>query len=103
MSTTVNEIRTFTRKGQGSWARAHTRSKGKVVSVEHLIHLENALHGPKSVINVEIRIILVLNVGPNSREEGTDDPAAHPEDVRTKTNVNSPGPEVTRGPKVHIA
>ena len=57
----------------------------------------------KSVINVEIRIILVLNVGPNSQEEETDDLAAHPEDVRTKTNVNSPGREVTRGPKVHIA
>ena len=27
-STTINEIRTFTRKGQGSWARARTRSKG---------------------------------------------------------------------------
>ena len=30
MSTTINEIRTFTRKGQGSRARAHTRSKGKI-------------------------------------------------------------------------
>ena len=30
MSTTINEIRTFTRKGQGSRARARTRSKGKV-------------------------------------------------------------------------
>ena len=30
MSTTINEIRTFTRKGQGSWARARTRSKGKI-------------------------------------------------------------------------
>ena len=29
-STTINEIRTFTRKGQGSRARARTRSKGKV-------------------------------------------------------------------------
>ena len=29
-STTINEIRTFTRKGQGSWARARTRSKGKI-------------------------------------------------------------------------
>ena len=28
MSTTINEIRTFKRKGQGSWAR--TRSKGKI-------------------------------------------------------------------------
>ena len=74
-----------------------------VVSVEHLIHLENAQHMAKNVINVEIRIILVLNVGPNSREEGTDDPAAHPEDVRAKTNVNSPGREATRRPKVHIA
>ena len=30
MSTMINEIRTFTRKGQGSWARARTWSKGKV-------------------------------------------------------------------------
>ena len=44
-----------------------------VVSVEHLIHRESALHGAKSVINVEIRIILVLNVGPDSWEEGTDE------------------------------
>ena len=29
-STTINEIRTFTRKGQGSRARARTQSKGKV-------------------------------------------------------------------------
>ena len=55
-----------------------------VVSVQHLIHRENAQHGAKSVINVEIRIILVLNAGPNSREEGTDSPTAHPEDVRGK-------------------
>ena len=67
-----------------------------VVSVEHLIHLENALCGAKGVINVEIRIILVRNVGPDSREEGTDDPAAHPEDTRAKANVNSPGLEATR-------
>ena len=67
-----------------------------VVSVEHLIHLENALLGAQSVINVEIRIILVRNVGPDSREEGTDDPAAHPEDARAKANINSPGQEVTR-------
>ena len=67
-----------------------------VVSVEHLIHQENAQHGAKSVITVEIRIILVLNVGPNSWEEGTDGPAAHPEDIRAKANVNSPGQEATR-------
>ena len=30
MSTTINKIRTFTRKGQGSRARARTRSKGKI-------------------------------------------------------------------------
>ena len=52
---------------------------------------ECPVHGAKSVINVEIRIILVLNVGPDSQEEGTDGPAAHPEDVRAKANVNSPG------------
>ena len=67
-----------------------------VVSVECLIHLENAQCGAKSVTNVEIKIILVLNAGPSSREEGIDDPAAHPEDVRAKVNVSSPGLEATR-------
>ena len=67
-----------------------------VVSVERLIHLENAQHGAKSVTNVEIRIILVLNAGPSSREEGTDDPAAHPEAIRAKANTSSPGLEATR-------
>ena len=74
-----------------------------VVSVGHLIHQDNAPHMAKSVTNVEIRIILVLNVGPNSQEEGTDGPAAHPEDIRAKANINNPGREVTRQPKVHIA
>ena len=67
-----------------------------VVSVEHLIHPENAQRGAKSVINVEIRTILVLNAGPSSQEEGTDNPTAHPEDIRAKANVNSPGLEATR-------
>ena len=62
-----------------------------VVSMEHLIHLENAQHGAKSVTNVEIRTILVLNADPSSQEEGTDDPTAHPEDVRAKANISSPG------------
>ena len=73
-----------------------------VVSAVCLTHRDSAQPLARNVINVEIRIILVLNVGPNSREEETDDLAAHPEDVRTKTNINSPGQEVTRGPKVHI-
>ena len=67
-----------------------------MVSVEHLIHPESAQHGAKSVINVEIRTILVCNVGPGSQEEGTDDPAAHPEDTRAKANISSPGLEATR-------
>ena len=67
-----------------------------VVSVECLIHPKNAQCGAKSVINVEIRIILVLNAGPSSWEEGTDDPTAHPEDVRAKANISSPGLEATR-------
>ena len=67
-----------------------------VVSVEHLIHLENAQHGAKSVTNVAIKIILVLNVGPNSQEEGIEDPTAHPEDARAKVNISSPGLEATR-------
>ena len=74
-----------------------------VVSVEHLIHLGSAQHGEKNVINVEIRTTSVPSVDPNSQEEGTDDPAAHPEDVRAKTNASSPGQEVTRQPKVHTA
>ena len=73
-----------------------------VVSAVHLTHRDSAQPLVKNAISVEIRTILVPNVGPNSREEETDDLAAHPEDVRTKTNINSPGREVTRAPKVHI-
>ena len=67
-----------------------------MVSVEHLIHLENAQHGAKSATNVAIRIILVLNAGPSSQEEGIEDPAAHPEDARAKVSISSPGLEATR-------
>ena len=67
-----------------------------VVSVEHLIHLENAQHGAKSVTNVAIKIILVLNAGPSSQEEGIEDPETHPEDARTKVSISSPGLEATR-------
>ena len=64
-----------------------------VVSVEHLIHLENAQHGAKNVTNVAIKIILALNAGPNSWEEGIEDPTAHPEDAKAKADINSPGRE----------
>ena len=74
-----------------------------VVNVEHLIHQENAQHGAKSVTNVAIKIILVLNAGPSSQEEGIEDPAAHPEDARAKVSISSPGLEATRQPKVHTA
>ena len=68
-----------------------------VVSVECLIHLENAQHGAKSVTNVAIKITLVLNVGPSSQEEGIEDPTAHPEDARAKvSHISSPGLEATR-------
>ena len=67
-----------------------------VVSVECLIHLENAQCGAKSVTNVEIRIILVLNVGPSGQEERIEDPIAHPEDIRAEVNTSSPGLEATR-------
>ena len=67
-----------------------------VVSVEHLIHLENAQCGAKSVTNVAIKITLVLNAGPSSQEEGIEDPAAHPEDARAKASISSPGLEATR-------
>ena len=60
------------------------------------VRVENAQHGAKSVTNVEIRTILVLNAGPSSQEEGIDNPTAHPEDIRAKANVNSPGLEATR-------
>ena len=73
------------------------------VSVEHLTHLENAQHGAKSVINVAIKITLVLNVGPSSQEEGTENLAAHPEDARAKVSHISPGLEATQQPKVHTA
>ena len=73
-----------------------------VVSAVHLTHRDSAQPLARNAINVEIRIILVPNVGPNSWEEETDDLAAHPEDVRTRININSPGREVTRGPKVRI-
>ena len=66
------------------------------VSVECLTHLENAQHGAKSVTNVAIKITLVLNVGPSSQEEGTGNPAAHPEDARAKVSHISPGLEATR-------
>ena len=74
-----------------------------VVSVEHPIHPESAQRGAKNVINVGIKTTSVPNVDPNSQEEGTDDPAAHPEDVKAKTNTSSPGQEVTRQPKAHTA
>ena len=67
-----------------------------VVSVECLIHTESAQCGAKSVTNVELRIILVLNAGPSSWEEGTDNPAAHPEVIRAKVNISSPGLDATR-------
>ena len=67
-----------------------------VVSMEHLIHLENAQRVAKSVTNVAIKIILALNAGPNNQEEGIEDPAAHPEDARAKVDVSSPGLEATR-------
>ena len=67
-----------------------------MVSVEHLIHLENAQHGAKSVTNVAIKVILALNAGPNNQEEGIEDPVAHPEDTRAKVNISSPGLEATR-------
>ena len=73
-----------------------------MVSAVHLTPQDSAQPLVKNAISVEIRTILVPNVGPNSREEETDDLAAHPEDVRTRINVNSPGRKVTRGPKVHI-
>ena len=74
-----------------------------VVSVEHLICLENVQHGAKSVTNVAIKIILVLNVGPSSQEEGTENPAVHAEDERAKVNHISSGLEATWQPKVHTA
>ncbi len=67
-----------------------------VVSMEHLIHLENAQCGAKSVTNVAIKITLALNAGPNSQEEGIEDPTAHPEDARAKASISSPGLEATR-------
>ena len=92
MSTTINEIRTFTRKGQGSWARARTRSKGKICGKCGMSHPPQECPAwAKSVTNVAIKIILALNAGPNNQEEGIEDPTAHPEDAKAKVNVSSPG------------
>ena len=94
-STTINEIRTFKRKMPRSLEpEPYTRSKGKVCGKCWYLSFTERVAQPlaKNVINVEIRIILVHNAGPNSQEEGTDGPTAHPEDGRvTRTNVNNPG------------
>ena len=66
-----------------------------VVSVEHLTCLENAQHGAKSATNVAIKITSVPNAAPSSQEEGTENPTAHPEDVRAKVSHISPGLEAT--------
>ena len=66
-----------------------------VVSVECLTCLGNAQHGAKSVANVAIKITLVLNAGSSSQEEGTENPAAHPEDTRAKVSHIGPGLEAT--------
>ena len=95
--------------------RSGPSSKGKVkanepevrvryaVSVECLTYLENAQHGAKSVISVAIKITSVPNVGPSSQEEGTESPAAHPEDTRVKVSHISPGLEATWQPNVPTA
>ena len=66
-----------------------------VVSVECLTHPENAQHGAKSVTNMAIKIILVLNAGPSSQEEGIENPTGHLEDARAKVSI-SPGLEATQ-------
>ena len=71
-----------------------------VVSVEHLIHPENAQHGAKKCHKCgNKKSFLVLNAGPSSQEEGIEDPTAHPEDARAKVSISSQGLEVTRWPK----
>ena len=67
-----------------------------MVSVECPTHLENAQHGAKSATNVAIKITLVLNAGPSSQEEGTENPTAHPEDERAKVSHIGPGLEATQ-------
>ena len=100
MATTINKIRTFKqRKGQGQRAK----SKGYVVSVERLTHLENAQCGAKSVTSVAIKITSVHNVRLSSQEPGTESPAAHPEDARAEVSHIIPGLEASWQPKVPTA
>ena len=57
-----------------------------VVSVECLTHLENAQHGARNVTSVAIKTISVHSVGLSSQEPGTENPVAHPEDIRAKVS-----------------
>ena len=96
-STTINEIRTFTRKGQGSQARARTRSKGKICGKCGTSHpLRECPAWGKKCHKCGNKNHFSTQCRSRQLEEGTDSPTAHPEDVRAKANVNSPGQEVTR-------
>ena len=66
------------------------------VSVECLTHLENAQHGAKNVTSVAIKTISVHGVGLSSQEPGTENPAAHPEDIRAKVSHIIPGLEASQ-------
>ena len=66
-----------------------------VVSVECLTCLENAQHGARNVTSVAIKTISVHSVGLSSQELGTENPVAHPEDVRAKVSHTVPGLEAS--------
>ena len=65
-------------------------------SVEHPTHLENAQCGARNVTSVAIKTISVHSVGLSSQEPGTENPIAHPEDIRAKVSHTIPGLEVSR-------
>ena len=67
-----------------------------VVSVEHLTCLENAQHGARNVTSVATKTISVHSVGLSSQEPGTENPVAHPEDIRAEVSHIVPGLEASQ-------
>ena len=74
-----------------------------MVSVECLTHLENAQHEANNVTSVAIKTISVHSVDLSSQEPGTENPAAHPEDVRAEVSHIIPGLAASWQPKVPTA
>ena len=64
-----------------------------VANAAHLTHLENAQHGARNVTSVDIKIISVHVVGPNSQETETGDPRAGPKGAKARVNHLNQGLE----------